>query len=94
MVLVLPTFLMKRAYNEDVDERLADMWRVHKNRVDRGLGGTYKEHGVHESLLQGKEISVPNFHWGADELWEGFMSDSYLENPFWRWHESFEKYPS
>lgn len=75
MVLVLPSFLMKRAYNGDIDKRLADMWRVHKNRVDQGLGATYKDHGHHESMLQGKTIDIPNFHWSAEQLYDGVLSD-------------------
>ena len=70
------------------------MWRTHKNRVDRGLGSTYKDHGAHESLRQGSEFIIPNFHWSLDLLINGGKGGSYYDNPFNRWHESYEKYPS
>lgn len=70
------------------------MWRTHKNRVDRGLGSTYKEHGAHESLRQGHEFNIPNFHWSLDLLINGAKGDAYYDNPFIRWHESYEKYSS
>lgn len=94
LVALVPTFLAKRAYNEDVEKRLTNMWRTHKNRVDRGLGGTYKEHGHHESLLQDSNTMIPNAHWSAGQLWEGAIADPWIDNPFFRWHESYEKYPS
>ena len=70
------------------------MWRTHKNRVDNGLGSTYKEHGAHETGKSGKEFIIPNFHWSIDSLLTGAKGDSYYDNPFNRWHESYEKYPS
>lgn len=70
------------------------MWRTHKNRVDRGLGSTFNENGNHESMKQGKEFIIPNFHWSLDQLWNGGGGGAYIDNPFSRWHESFEKYPS
>lgn len=89
----MPTFVVRRSYSEDIDKRLANIWRTHKNRVDRGLGGTFKEHGVHESLRQGHEFKIPNFHWSLDLLLNGAGGDTYYDNPFIRWHESYEKYP-
>ena len=52
LVLFLPTYLARKSYGDDIEKRLANMWRTHKNRVDRGLGSTYKEHGVHEGMRQ------------------------------------------
>ena len=54
LVLLLPTYFARRAYGDDIEKRLANMWRTHKNRVDRGLTGTYKAHGIHESMKQGQ----------------------------------------
>lgn len=94
LVMFLPTYLMRRSYNEDIDARLKNMWRTHRNRVDRGLGGTYRATGEHESSRKGKEFVIPNFHWSNLQLWEGGAGDSHEENIFLRWHESFEKYGS
>lgn len=32
------------------------MWRTHKYRVDKGLGGTYKTNGYHEGMTQDTNI--------------------------------------
>ena len=52
VVALLPTILARLSSSEEVEKRIENMWRVHKNRVDKGLGGTYKTHGYHESLKQ------------------------------------------
>lgn len=93
LVFLLPTYFAKKAYGEDIEKRLANMWRTHKNRVDRGLGSTYKESGHHESMRQGYNQQLPNFHWSPAQLIQGGSQDAYYDNPYNRWHESMEKYP-
>ena len=44
--------MAKAACTSDVEKRIENMWRVHRNRVDRGLGGTFKTSGKHESMNQ------------------------------------------
>lgn len=36
-----PTLFARYAYKESIDERVDNLWRVHKNRENQGLGGTY-----------------------------------------------------
>lgn len=92
--MFLPTYLARRSYNEEIEDRLSNMWRTHKNRVDRGLGPTYHEYGRHESMKHGMEFIIPNFHWSAQHFVDGDTDETYLYNVFNRWHESFEKYSS
>lgn len=66
LVLVAPTYLSKKAYDADIEKRLANMWRTHKNRVDRGLGATWKSHGLHESMDQDATRVSQDFHWTPD----------------------------
>lgn len=93
-MLILPSYLAKRSYGADIEDRLANMWRTHKNRVDRGLEGTYKEHGAHESLRRDWNIASPNAHWSVRQFIDGSLAPAYVDNVFQRWHESYEKYPS
>jgi len=51
LVALLPTFLSRKAYENNVDKRIENMWRVHKNRVDKGLGPTYSTSGNHQSMI-------------------------------------------
>lgn len=94
LVLFLPTYLSKKATDPDIEKRLANMWRTHKNRVDRGLGATYREHGIHESMEGESNVMIPNFHWSIRQLIDGGETENYNANPFNRWHESYRKYPS
>ena len=94
LVLVLPTYLSKKAYDADIEKRLSNMWRTHRNRVDGGLGSTWKSHGLHESMDQDKTRVLHDFHWTAAQLLDGGKPDAYLDNVFNRGHESYDKYPS
>jgi hypothetical protein len=49
-VALLPTFLSRKAYDNNVDKRIQNMWRVHKNRVDQGLGPTFNTNGYNENM--------------------------------------------
>ena len=70
------------------------MWRTHKNRTDKNLGGTYSSSGYHESMMQDFNMVIPNASITPDMLWEGAVLDQHFDNPFLRWHKSFEDYPS
>jgi hypothetical protein len=50
LVALLPTYLSRKAYENEVDKRISNMWRVHRNRVDKNLGPTYSTDGNHESM--------------------------------------------
>lgn len=50
--LVVPTIASKYCYDCHIHERIDQMWKVHMNRVDKGLGGTYKEHGIYDDKMQ------------------------------------------
>ena len=48
--LIVPTYLSKVAYQNQIEKRIENMWRVHKNRTDKGKGPTSKGSGFHESM--------------------------------------------
>lgn len=94
LLLVGPTLLAKQAFNKKIDERIANMWRVHKNRVDKGLGGTWDPAGYHESMKQDFTMVMTNASIHVDTLTDGVIFDHHIDNPFIRWHKSFEEYSS
>jgi len=94
LLLIGPTFMAKQAFNANIDKRIENMWRVHRNRVDKGMGGTYHPSGFHESMDQDKNMVVPNAFLRVEQLYEGNIIEPYLSNPFLRWHKSFGNYPS
>ena len=62
------------------------MWRSHKNRVDRGLGGTYSGTGFHENMKQDHNLNIPNMALSGDTMIEGTEDTYTFDNPFLRWH--------
>mmetsp|Transcript_17828 Transcript_17828/g.30238 ORF Transcript_17828/g.30238 Transcript_17828/m.30238 type:complete len:288 (+) Transcript_17828:288-1151(+) len=70
------------------------MWNTHKNRVDLGLGGTYKKSGHHDSIiLQDKAVILPEKTVSLRQIYEGVHVKPQIMNPFVRWHETFGDYP-
>lgn len=49
--LFAPTFASKYCYDAHIHDRIDNLWRIHMNRVDKGLDGTYKEHGIYTDKM-------------------------------------------
>lgn len=43
--LAFPTLLSRYSANGDVEDRIRELWRIHKYRESQGLGGTYSSNG-------------------------------------------------
>jgi hypothetical protein len=77
-----------------VEERIGTMWKVHKNRVDRGLDGTFSSTGVHESFnLQDTSMILPTLTISSSQIFDSVEIMTRINNPFNRWHEAFNKDP-
>ena len=64
------------------------------HRVDKGLEGTYKEHGIYNNKMQDNSQQINNgVHMRLDSIIHGIVEQPYLDNPFQRFHESIEQYP-
>ena len=85
-VAILPTLLTRLNSSEAVEKRIENMWRVHKNRVDRGMGSTFKANSHHESLKQDHQFMIPNVTVSSEMLWNGSVSKQIIDNPFIRQH--------
>jgi len=95
--LFVPTLMTKYQSGHLIDERIKDMWRVHRNRVDQGRGGTYNTSGFHESgLKKGTDHPMEIKNWGVSfsQLFNGASQDTHIDNPFLRHHKSIEQYSS
>ena len=49
--LVAPTVASKYYYDCHIHERIDSLWRIHANRVDKGLDGTYRPSGVYNDKM-------------------------------------------
>jgi len=80
---VAPTAVSKIYYDCHIHERIDNMWRIHMNRVDKGLDGTYKEHGIYEDKMQDYNQGINNgVQIRLDSITHGIIEQPYLDNPF------------
>ena len=86
-VAIIPTLMARYAYSDQINARIENMWRSHKNRVDRGLGGTYRPDGHHESMKQDFNFNLPAASVSIGSLIDGRVDDTHIDNPFLRWHK-------
>lgn len=86
--------MARSVYSDQINARIANMWRTHKNRVDQGLGGTFKKTGHHESMKQDFNMQLPNAAISVASIIDGRQESTGFDNPFLRWHKSFEQYDS
>ena len=42
LILVAPTIAAKLAFNNDIEAKIENLWRIHTNREDQGLEGTFQ----------------------------------------------------
>ena len=92
--VIAPSLYTRYVYQDDIDKRIKDLWKVHKNRVDRGLGGTYNTTGIHESMeLQDSTMLLNNTTLSFGQIFDGLSVKSRLFNPFTRWHEKYNENP-
>jgi len=57
--LFVPTFTARWAFNTDVEKRIENMWRTYRNRLDKGMSGTWKSDGHHESAKADRSFIIP-----------------------------------
>ena len=44
---IAPTMLWRYSYNQSINDRIDNLWRIHKNRQEKGLGGTGEKTGIY-----------------------------------------------
>lgn len=92
--LFLPTLIAIQAKSIEVEKRIENMWRVHRNRTDRGLGSTFKTNGINKSANQGHNFIIPNINMSSEMMFEGAVPEFWNKNPFMRHHENIFQYSS
>lgn len=92
--LIAPTLVTQKYYDCHIHERIDQMWKTHMTRVDKGLDGTYRAHGIYNDKMQDNAQQINNgVHMRLDSIIHGISEKPYLDNPFQRFHESIEEYP-
>lgn len=91
--IIAPTVVAKYYANEGVKEDIENLWRIHQNRVEKGLGGTYSPSGMHESHKVDEHfalettIPLPFEHYVT-----GALGNMFGRNPAMRWKHGMNKY--
>lgn len=102
LVLLGPTALAKTCMTDDMFYRLDTMWKIHENREEKGLGGSWKpsekyHDKFHMAGEQEKYGQITTLHY----LFVGSQIETKFNDPFSRWtpdhseygffHEDYEK---
>ena len=93
---VAPTLALKYGYNQDIEERINNLWRIHENRVKRNLGGTFNTAGFYDAehhvadtgMPFQQELQVPFAH-----ITEAIKGNTYLASHFTRMDQNIVDYP-
>jgi hypothetical protein len=67
--------MSKKAFDARIHERIENMWRTHKNRVDQGLGATYSSTGFSEHMKQDSHYILPNLSFTSFRVITGAVTD-------------------
>jgi hypothetical protein len=76
-----PTMIARHSYNQAINDRVDNLWRIHENRQKRGLGGTAKKNGWHEGHNQDTNFQINGgFHVHIDTLKDQVAHKPYFNN--------------
>jgi hypothetical protein len=94
VVLAGPTGFLKYVIQEDIDKEIGKLWRIHKTREEKGLGGSYQPNGLYKDLISESELKgrFP-IQINTYEALLGRKTGMYLDKPFERFSSNFEEYP-
>lgn len=53
---IAPTMIARFSYTQAMNDRVDNLWRIHENRQEQGLPGTYHSTGYHENMQQDRNF--------------------------------------
>ena len=92
-----PTLFARYSYQQSINDRVNNLWRVHLNREKKGLGGTKNSSNTYSDNdhTQDRAFQINNgLHLSLNSLVEGETMDPSLNNPFTRFNQTIVDYPS
>ena len=88
--------MSRYSYQQAINERVDNLWRIHENREKKGLSGTNTPTGVLDDAdhTNDRGFTIQNgLHMSMDSIVTGVHEKPQLNNPFTRFHKSLEDYP-
>ena len=93
---VAPTLLSKYCYQQSIEDRIDNLWRIHLNRQKKGLGGTANAARMYDDDSHTGDRAF-QLNTGVSVPFEALIlaqDDSHMfDNPFSRFHQSIQDYP-
>ena len=95
MICAGPVVVSRYLAHPETEERIANLWRIHCNRVDKGLGGTYQPNGYYDDKAVDMQYKHPahSFDVPFEELLHGRKYETQLDDPFTRFNKDIEEFP-
>ncbi len=93
---IAPTIMARYAYQQSINDRVDNLWRIHQNREKKGMGGTNKPSGIldEQDHVQDRGFIYNNgLHLSFDSIIDGEKAKPMLNNAFTRFHQSIVDYP-
>lgn len=87
LLIVAPTLAFRNIDHQQIEEKLAKMWEVHKNRKDAGRDGTVSATNVHESYngdWMEQRLLHNGFNTNLNSIVFGLKYKSAMNKPFHR----------
>lgn len=86
LAAIVPTVASKYYYENEIHERVDQLWRIHRNRVDRGLGSTADPRKFYENKMIGESSKriLQGLQMSFSDIISGYKPNYYLDAPFKR----------
>ena len=92
---VAPSLFSQYCYGQAINDRVDNLWRIHKNRESKGMGGTAQATGVYreDEHVGDRAFRINNgLHLSFDSIISGLKGEPVHNNHFTRFHQSLQDY--
>ena len=91
---IAPSLFSQYCYQQAISDRVDNLWRIHKNREGKGMGGSAQASGVYEEdeHVGDRAFRINNgLHLSMDSIVSGLKGQAVHNNPFTRFHQSLQE---
>lgn len=94
LVLAAPTIAAKYAMSAEIEGKLENLWRIHENREEQGLEGTYQKDGIYTDKTNNTGFVQPfTMDVTGREIFNGTKMEGVLDSPFNRFSHEIAENP-
>ena len=93
LLLFVPSIVARYFVDEDVNGRIKNAWRIHKNREAKGLEATVQKDGFYTDKMNELYINEHGLQTNTREAFRGDKILNHFDNPFVKFNKDFAEYP-